>query len=431
MSAQKNKTSGEIICEILCIGREILDGRVIDTNSTAIAQEISKIGLRPQYAQKVDDDAARMKEAFQIAKSRAEIVFVCGGLGPTTDDRTLEIFSEFIGHKMTQYPDALEFLSKLLLSLNRPMNEPQLKQTRFPEGGSIIENPNGTACGFEIEWQGTRWFFLPGPPRELIPMLQQSIVPKLSGGKKFMSRAWITHFIGESDLQLKLNSVIQKIPGDWDFSFQDRFPEVALGLHAPGDANSELFQKLCQEIRTILDGFFWHEGEHSRIKLEEKVVDVLRQRNSKLVSVESCTGGMIAERITDVAGSSDVFLASWVTYANEAKIQLGVTENSIKQYGAVSEAVAQEMAAAGLKSAQTFWPHKQDRIISISDSGVAGPGGGSAEKPVGLCQIAIADSAGSQACERIQTSFKYSRDRNRRYFSQKALALVLKTLTNS
>jgi nicotinamide-nucleotide amidase len=421
----------EKIVEILCIGREVLDGRVVDTNSTVIAQELSKLGLRPQYAQKVDDDPARMKEAFQLAKNRAQLVLVCGGLGPTSDDRTLEVFAEFTNRPLEPEAAAEKHLEAYLKERNRPMTAPQMKQVLYPRGGRSLPNPFGTACGFEISENGTQWFFLPGPPRELIPMLEKEILPRVQAGKKFLSRAWITQFTAESDLQLKLDALIRKLPKTWDLSFQTRFPEVAIGLHAPADDDPTSFQNFCREIRQALEGIYWWEGDHSHRKLEEEVIEALKQNQCRIVSVESCTGGLIAERLTDVSGSSAAFLASWVTYANEAKVALGVAEKTLLDHGAVSEATAREMAETGLRKAREFWKHPADRILSVSVTGIAGPQGGSPEKPVGLCFMGLADSQGLTIVEKIEASRRLDRGGNRRYFAQKALFALLRRIQNS
>jgi nicotinamide-nucleotide amidase len=425
--AHKNaENNGEIICEILCIGREILDGRVIDTNSTSIAQALEPCGLRAQYAQKVDDDAIRVRDAFQLAASRSDFVFVSGGLGPTSDDRTLEIFAKFIGQPMTEYPDARLHLEKILRERNRAVNESQLKQIHYPQGGRTIPNPFGTACGFDIEVQGTRWFFLPGPPRELVPMLEAYVAPAMGKPRSTRSEYWVTEFTPEANIQELLKNFIAKLPSDWDLSFQARFPEVVVGLHAPENSTEKEFGDRKDQISQALAGHYWYQGLHSRLKIEEALVEALKNKNAMLVTIESCTGGLIAERITDVSGSSDVFLGSWVTYANEAKEALGVNPETIRKFGAVSKETSLEMSAAGLRAAQQMCP--ETRILAISTTGIAGPLGGSPEKPVGLCFTSLADSANKCDSEKIEASPKLDRGSLRRYFAQKALSLALSSL---
>ncbi len=413
----------ETIVEILCIGREILDGRVIDTHSVRIAQAISRFGLRPQYAQKVDDESGRVLEAFQIAKSRSKLIFVTGGLGPTSDDRTLELFAKFAGRKFIEYPEARRHLEEFLALRKRPVNSAQLKQIFYPEGGEILANPNGTACGFTIDDGDARWFFLPGPPREMQPMLESQVLPRL-GGKKSANLYWITEFTPEAKLQEMLESLITSLPKDWDLSYQARFPEVVIGLHASDDSTQ--FKAESQEIDKILSGLYWYRGADSRRQMEEDLVDALRQSNSHIVSVESCTGGLIAERLTRVPGSSDAFLASWVTYANEAKVALGVNKETLDKVGAVAESTAREMAESGLKSTTTL--ASTQRLLSVATTGIAGPGGGSSEKPVGLCFIALADSQGKTITERIEASPYLDRQSLRHYFSQKAMGMTLRRL---
>ncbi len=413
------------VIEILTIGREILDGRVIDTNSVHLALEIKKLGLVPRYAQKVDDDPERMTEAFKIASERSDIIFVTGGLGPTADDLTAEVFSQFLGEAAQKHPQAWEEVRDFFAKLGRPLTPVQEKQAFLPRSATVLKNREGSAPGFRVRSGRSTWYFMPGVPREMKSILTLEILPELPRQVHYHSHTWATQFTSEGELQSRLDGVQKQLAHGFELSFRTRFPENHIGLY--GNLESEkaqnLYKKLSREISTVLGNDVFCEGEEAA-SLEKVVVDLLRSRGVTLATVESCTGGLVASRLTDVSGSSDIFHSGFVTYDNTAKVALGVEASLIEKHGAVSEVVARSMAEAGLKK---LLDAGVESALCVSTTGVAGPGGGSQEKPVGLCFVGLSIlHKGQQHTEAMEVRARSGLERslNKLFFSQKALDFV-------
>ncbi len=408
-----------MIVELITIGREILDGRVVDTNSTEMARHLSEIGITPRFGQRVDDDPPRMKQAFQIAEDRAQVVLVTGGLGPTSDDLTAEVFAEFVGEPLELNALALSQIENRFAAMKRPMIEAQKKQALLPRGAEVMENLEGTAPGFVFQSKKALWFFMPGVPREMLYLLTHHVLPRLPAERHFRKWQWATHFTSEGSLQELLKPVIAKLRPGWEFSFRTRMPEnhVALLADTAGDCHLEdEFEARATEIRQLLAGQYFCEGE-KLLELEELVIQKAIQKQTQLTTVESCTGGLIASRLTDVAGSSKAFWGSQIAYDNEAKIALGVDPKLLASHGAVSAEVAQALALQGARRLQS---RGLERVLCVSTTGIAGPSGGSDDKPVGLCWIGWSDGA-SLHSERFQARPGLKRSDYKRFFSQKAL----------
>lgn len=423
------------LLEILTIGREILDGRVIDTNSVHIADALRPLGLVPRFAQKVDDDPVRIREAFGIAAARADIILVTGGLGPTSDDLTAESFAAYLGETPVINPEALTQVEAWFTRHQRAFADVQKKQARLPPSCFVLRNEQGTAPGFGLRrphpahgatGREQQWFFMPGVPREMKAMLELQVLPLLPRRPSYRTHTWATHFTSEGELQSRLQSVEAALPKGFELSYRTRFPENHIALY--GDCTdaplSRAFDEAAAELSLRLGRDVFYSGPGTKVlPLEVELVAALAERNWQLATVESCTGGLVANRLTDVAGASRVFWGSWVVYDNAAKVALGVAPSIVNEHGAVSEACAVALAEAGRQQlTQAGVAHS----VCVATTGIAGPDGGSPEKPVGTCFVACAFPDGSVSCERVQTRAGLPRNENKTFFAQKALDLVFR-----
>jgi nicotinamide-nucleotide amidase len=416
----------EPLLELLTIGREILDGRVVDTNSTEMALRLSEQGLTPRFGQRVDDDPERILQAFAIAQNRSDFVLVTGGLGPTSDDLSAETFAKFVKQPLELNSEALEQIRSRFEFMKRPMTAVQEKQAWLPRGCTILENLEGTAPGFSFRHEKTIWFFMPGVPREMLYILRTHVLPQLPQVKTFRRWQWATQFTSEGTLQEQLRPVIAKLPKGWEFTFRTRMPENHVGLLADTQGQCELddaFEAIATDVRQILRGQFFHEGE-TLLELEAVVIDKARDKKIHIGTVESCTGGLVANRITDISGSSDVFWGSQVVYDNRMKEALGVNPHVLQEQGAVSKAVAEELALLG---AQKLKMSGAAQALCVSTTGIAGPSGGTPTKPVGLCWIGISNGDWSRA-EPFQVRPGLKRQDYKRFFAQKALDVLRQNL---
>ncbi|MBS1983632.1 MAG: nicotinamide-nucleotide amidohydrolase family protein [Bdellovibrionales bacterium] len=424
--------------ELLTIGREILDGRVIDTNSVFMAESLKQIGLVPRYAQRVDDDRERIQEAFTLAATRADIILVTGGLGPTSDDITAECLATFLGERLALNAEALAQVQARLTLLKRPLTEVQQKQALLPPSCFVLPNPEGTAPGFGVEraspWGSShaqQWFFMPGVPREMKRMLREHVLPRLPGVAGYRTWTWATHFTAEADLQVSLTPLEKQLPPGFEVTYRTRFPENHVGLHADCDTpeRSQAFDDFKQKITTALDETCFSSGALSFPSLEQIVLQKLQDHQAALFTVESCTGGLIAHRITELSGSSRALIGGEVVYDNEVKIALGVPRSTILQHGAVSRETAIALAQSGLERLQRLTATQKFReLYCIATTGIAGPTGGTPEKPVGLCHIALARSTGPTLHEEVHGRSALDRSLLKLFFAQKALDLLRKNL---
>ena len=292
--------------EILTIGREILDGRVIDTNSVWLAEQLKEIGLVPRYAQRVDDGIDRVVEAYRIAGSRSDVI-VTGGLGPTADDLTAEAFAKFQGEELVLNAEALRqieaFFEKIGRKIPAEVKPQQHKQAYFPPLCEILENTEGTAPGFALRGHsGKRWFFMPGVPKEMKAMFLSRVSPELPKVEGYRSSTWATQFTSEGELQSKLNPVHRALPAHFEITYRTRFPENHVGLHAlcAGDEDRHLYERFAAEIEAILGKTVFSGGLGKSVQeLETVVVELLSRKGRVIGSVESCTGGLIANRVTN------------------------------------------------------------------------------------------------------------------------------------
>lgn len=373
--------------EILNTGTELLLGTTQNTHGGWFGSELMKLGMRVQRQTTVPDGEA-IHEALRECLLRADAVLVTGGLGPTSDDLTREATAAVLGIELIQDEAALRSLEQFFAIRKRPMAEANLKQALVPVGADVLPNPNGTAPGVYVPPRlngvaNCAIFLLPGPPRELYPMFHAEVAPRLVAlaGVETIPEMREMKFagVGESDLHQGVDARLAQIPG-LEVGYCARVGEVDLRLIGPLAAVEE-GRRIALEV--FARELFAEDGS----SLEATVVRLLTERGLRLATAESCTGGLVADRITDVPGSSAVFTHGFVTYANEAKRDLlGVPQELLDQHGAVSEPVARAMAEGALRVSGAD--------LAVAVTGIAGPGGGSEEKPVGTVWLAWARRGG-------------------------------------
>jgi nicotinamide-nucleotide amidase len=369
---------------ILSTGDELATGRVVDTNSATIADCLCAIGVEVVAVLKVGDDREKLLWAFGQARDLGDLVIGTGGLGPTADDLTTEMVGEFLGRKLKQDEAVATALKQRFAARGLAWTENNLKQALFPQGATIIANPVGTAPGFRVELgQGKTLIWLSGVPLEMIAMLNDSVMPWIAQQKgdtaQIAACAFKIHGLTESKLDELVKPV--KLGTHAKLSFRAHFPDLTLRLTVSGGAAREKdFTEIRQQLRQILSPYIYAEGDAT---LEEVVGQLFLKRGQSLALAESCTGGLISRRITRIAGSSAYYLGGAVTYSNDAKIRfLGVQPTTLETHGAVSRETALEMSQ-GIRE-------KTGADIGLSVTGIAGPSGGSAAKPVGTVWISVA-----------------------------------------
>ena len=369
--------------EILAVGTEILLGDIVNTNAQYLAKRLADLGISVYHQSVVGDNPERLLEAYKLAFSRADLVITTGGLGPTKDDLTKEVAFEYFGKQSVIHEDSLKIIEGYFKKMNRPMAESNKKQAYFPVDAVILPNNNGTAPGCIIEEYSKIVALLPGPPREMKPMFEESVVPYL---KKFQQGVLVSKVlrvvgVGESTAAEMLEDILdnQTNPTVAPYAKEG---EVTFRITAKASCEEEgkkLIGPIEVEICKRLGNNIYGEGDTT---LENVVGEMLVNRNLTISTAESCTGGMVAATLINYAGISSVLMEGAVTYSNEAKInRLGVSRDTLDRFGAVSSEVAAEMAQGIAKTAGTN--------IGLSTTGIAGPGGGSDEKPVGLVYVGL------------------------------------------
>ncbi|MBA2646761.1 MAG: competence/damage-inducible protein A [Pyrinomonadaceae bacterium] len=377
-----------LTAEIIAIGSELLTPERTDTNSLWLTEKLNGIGIEVKLKTIVGDDDARLDETIRDALRRSRVVITTGGLGPTEDDITRKIAARSMGRRLMLNEKALEDIRAKFVRLGRSMPEINARQAMVIEGAEILNNPNGTAPGMYLEHEGRAVALLPGPPREMRPMFETLVLPKLAvkaGDVRVVRRVLRVAGMGESAVDERIAPVYTQYTNpQTTILFNKSEIEIHLTAQAKTEKDAELLlDGLAGQIEERLgDAIFAFRGE----TMEEVVGLRLAVSGFTLAVAESCTGGLIAERLTEVAGSSAYFTEGIVAYANEAKVRLlGVPSDLIAEYGAVSAEVAEAMAEGARARGETDF--------GLSVTGIAGPGGGSEEKPVGLVYIALSDDA--------------------------------------
>lgn len=408
--------------DILCVGTELLLGEVVNTNAAYISKKLADFGVSVFHHAVVGDNPERLKEALDLALSRSDLVVMSGGLGPTFDDLTKETVASKFGLSMHTDEETLENIKKFFASRGNglcTMTKNNLKQAEIPDGAVALANPNGTAPGILLERDGKTVIMLPGPPRELCPLMDGAVSDYLRKSTESVLVSHNLHIIGmgESAVEETLrelmttseNPTIAPYAGDGEM-------RLRITAKAENEAEGEaLCEAMIAKVKATPVGEFIYGIDVG--STERAVVNALIESKLTISTAESCTGGLIAKKITDVSGASAVYMGSCVTYANEAKVKLvGVKEETLKAYGAVSEQTAAEMAKGVREALGTD--------IGISTTGIAGPGGGTPEKPVGTIFVGISSRLG-ESVTRLRLSPMRSRDYLRACTAGNALSLAL------
>lgn len=412
--------------EILCIGTEILMGDIVNTNAAYIAKELAGLGINVYHQSVVGDNPQRLREALELAFSRADIVITTGGLGPTYDDLSKETIAAFFGRELVMDQESLHRIECHFLRQNRPMTENNKKQAMMPQGCIIFPNNNGTAPGCAIEGtgeqQGKTAIMLPGPPREMKPMFEESVKPFLLKDSDTRLVSHTMHFfgIGESMLESLLRDLMEHSLNPTVAPYA-KTGEVQLRVTARvqnGEDAEALLQPVMEKIKEQVGGYLYGIDVGD---LQTAAVHALKVNGLHVAVAESCTGGYVAKRLTDVSGASEVFECGVVTYSNRMKHHLlGVSQQTLDTFGAVSEETAREMAAGvrRLSGAE----------IGISVTGNAGPEP-SEGKEVGLVYIGV-DSLEMSRVFMLQVNRRDqdARETIRYLASSHALSLILKAV---
>ena len=403
------------VCELISVGTEILLGDILNTDAQFLSIELARLGISVIHQSTVGDNRERLLAQLKEAADRSDIIILSGGLGPTPDDLTKEVCCEFFGKKMFLHEPTVEKIKTYFSTKSMEMAQNNLKQAMLPKDCVIFPNDNGTAPGMAIEKDGVHILVLPGPPRELKPMFRNCAVPYLM---QFSDRIIVSHNIrtfgiGESLMAERVNDLFDaENPTVAPYA---KDGEALLRVTAMARTKEEA-ENLCEpvinEIKNKLDGFVYGVDYTC---IEEAVIEKLKEKHMKVATAESCTGGLIAKRITDVPGASEVFDCGIISYANEIKHRvLGVSEDDLNKYGAVSEPVARQMAQGALKVSGAD--------IAVSVTGIAGPDSDSTNKPVGLVYIGLADRDNVWVRE-LRTSRK-DRSYNRYVSASNALNMI-------
>ena len=409
-----------MIAEIICVGTEILMGQILNTNAKYISQRLVDIGISLYHQTTVGDNNDRLTEEIKLALSRSEILILTGGLGPTSDDLTKETVAKLYSLPLERHQESFEILEKRFKAMRRDMTPNNLKQADFPRGAIILPNPNGTAPGCIVETQDNKKIILlPGPPRELVPMFEQSVVPYLQAKTSAHMYTKVLHIfgLGESAVEYQLRDLIKQQTNPTIAPYAAT-GEMTLRITAGCRDNEEgerIIRPVIDEIRGRLGDVVYSSEDES---MHEVCAKMLRAQKKTLAVAESCTGGMLASMLVGIPGCSDWFVEGAVTYSNDAKIRrLVVKPETLKEHGAVSEETAKEMAAGMQRSSGAD--------IALAITGFAGPPKNNDDEPVGLVYIALADRNGVFAYEYHQTG---DRERIRSISALKALDILRKYL---
>ena len=406
--------------EVLSVGTELLLGQTVNTDTTIVAKALSMLGIDLLSAAVVGDNVKRIEKAVHDALERSDILITTGGLGPTGDDLTKETVAAAAGKALAlhepSYKRLMEYFARGGLSEN------QIKQAMLPEGCTVLQNDNGTApgCAFQTA-AGKLVVMLPGPPSELEPMLQNYAVPYLAQFQSAVIASHSVHVFGRGEAavaEMIADLTENSNPTAAPYAKEgEMFVRVTAKAATQAEADA-LCAPVVEEIRRRVGSFVYSVDVES---LEALVVDALRAVGKPLATAESCTGGLLAKRITDVAGSSDVFEMGCVTYANRVKEKLlGVPHETLEAHGAVSEETARAMAEGIVRASGAD--------IGVGITGIAGPGGGTAEKPVGLVYIALSDGKSTWVAKRQPAGRMKSREWHRHCAASKALDMVRRYL---
>ena len=405
--------------ELIAVGTEILLGDIVNTDAQVISQGLSELGINVFYQTVVGDNPARLRHVVETARDRADIIITTGGLGPTLDDLTKETLAAVFGKKMSLHQPSLDRIKGFFDTIGREMTPNNEKQAWLPEGCTVFVNEWGTAPGCAFEAYGKHVLMLPGPPRECNPMWKECAMPylyKLAGGC-IVSRNIRVFGLGESNMETILHDMMAQSTNPTIAPYaktSECFARVTAKADTP-EACEKLLDPVVEQICGLLGEDVYGVDVDS---LEQVVGDGLRERGLTLAVAESCTGGLLSKRITDVPGCSDYYLGGVCSYANEVKMRvLGVKKDTLDTVGAVSPEVAEQMAEGVA--------HALGADVGVGITGIAGPGGGTDDKPVGLVCISVWHKGQHYTRKMKSTN---GRDRVRMQAASTALDLIRRKL---
>ncbi|MEL7649597.1 MAG: competence/damage-inducible protein A [Sedimentibacter sp.] len=375
--------------EILCVGTELLHGDIVNTNAQYISKKLAEIAIDVHYQSVVGDNPDRIRKAFETGFSRADLVISTGGLGPTQDDITKDALAEYFNAEMTYNESSYQHVKEMYSRFRKDLPNNNKRQAYFPKGSIILNNPNGTAnaCiyrGEDSQGNIKTGILLPGPPKEMEPLIDNEVIPYL---KQFSNQVvygekLVVVNIGESAAEEMILDMIENQTNPTIAPYASA-GKVIFRITAKAETKEKCIE-LIEPVKAELINRFGKENAYvtESGKVEDKTAELLLENNLTIATAESCTGGMVASRLISYPGISKVFMEGFITYSNDAKMNtLNVKRETLEKYGAVSEETAKEMAYGAARAAGTD--------IGVSTTGVAGPDGGTEEKPVGLVYICV------------------------------------------
>jgi putative competence-damage inducible protein len=404
-----------MIAEILSVGTELLMGNIVNTNAQYISEKLCDLGVNCYFQTTVGDNHDRLVAAVETALSRADILILTGGLGPTADDLTKETIADAFGRELVLDPASEQHIHARFARMGREMTPNNLKQAMFPRGGIILPNPNGTAPGCIVEEGEKAAILLPGPPKEMAPMFDASVMPYLEkrSGHMLVSHVVRVFGMGESEAEYRLRTLMerQSNPTIAPYALSGEMKLRVTARCKSAEEGERMMAPLIDEIKETLGSVVYSIDDQ---ELHEVCAALLREHGATLAVAESCTGGMIASKLVSVPGISAYFIEGAVTYSNDAKIRrLGVRPGTLAAHTAVSAETAREMAE-GIR-------RTSGASLGVATTGIAGPDGRTVEQPVGLVYIALASESGTAVQELRLTG---SRERIRNAASLHALNLI-------
>lgn len=407
-----------LTAEIIAVGTELLMGQIVNTDAQFLAEKLTELGISVLHQTVVGDNAARLRAAAEQALGRVDLVIFTGGLGPTADDLTKETVAALMGAELELHQPSLDKMKSYVKGWDRAMPANNLKQAYLPKAGDgiIVPNNNGTAPGCIFEKDGKIAVLLPGPPSEMKPMFCETVAPYLreKSGAALYSRVLRIFGIGESAAAERIDDLIknQTNPTIAPYAKEGEVTFRLTAMAPTPQAAESLLAPTVERMYREFGDCIYAEGDDAT--LAGTVVELLRQKHKTLATAESCTGGMIGQAITDIPGASEVYGFGFITYANEAKEKiLGVRHETLAAHGAVSPETAAEMAAGAKRVSGAD--------VAVAVTGIAGPGGGTPEKPVGLVYVGVASDKGVRT---LKLSLSGNRQRIRRRTVLSALDAV-------
>jgi len=375
-----------MVAEIITIGDEILIGQIVDTNSAWMAKQLNLNGIKIKQITSIADDAGHIVEALNAARERAAIILITGGLGPTRDDITKSTLADYFNMPIRRDEETLRHVEEIFSKLNKPMLEMNRRQADVPDGCTVIKNKNGTAPCLWFEDKGTIFVAMPGVPFEMMYLMDEEILPRIKQLFKLpfiYHKTILTANIGESFLATELADIEDKLPETIKLAYLPSLGQVRLRLSSTGTDESQLKAEVDYFAAQLVNKVSQYVVAEEDLPLEKVLLDLMESKKLTLSTAESCTGGYIAHLITQHPGCSKVFDGGAVTYSYELKESvLGVKAETLQKYGAVSEETVKEMAAGAIRNFKTD--------LAVAVSGIAGPDGGTPDKPVGTVWIAVA-----------------------------------------